>query len=196
MARARRMPKVVKESAAVALAASAGRIAIVSDTHSAPHENALKVLRVARPDAILHGGDIGDLAVLDDLRAIAPTFAVRGNIDGHVMPDELTIDVRSRDGEEAGESLFRIFLVHMAVYGPKLRSDVARRARAEGAAMVVCGHSHVPFIGKDQGLTVFNPGSIGPRRFQLPIVFGLVDVSPGSVKLQHVSCETGQRWLP
>ena len=44
--------------------------------------------------------------------------------------------------------------------------------------MVVCGHSHVPFIGRDRDLTVFNPGSIGPRRFHLPIVFGTMNVTP------------------
>jgi len=43
----------------------------------------------------------------------------------------------------------------------------AKLARAEHASLVVCGHSHVPFIGQDKGITVFNPGSIGPRRFSL-----------------------------
>jgi predicted phosphodiesterase len=60
----------------------------------------------------------------------------------------------------------------------------------------VCGHSHVPFIGSDRGLTVFNPGSIGPRRFSLPIVFGRIDLGTTGVKLAHVSVETGQTWLP
>ena len=69
-------------------------------------------------------------------------------------------------------------------------------ARARGASLVVCGHSHVPFIGRDQGLVVFNPGSIGPRRFHLPIVFGVIDLGPGGVKLRHVDCETGRTWEP
>jgi len=171
------------------------RLAVVSDTHSAPHESIGKLLREARPDAILHGGDIGDLAVLDELAAIAPTLAVRGNIDGiaNDLPDEMSIDVLDGPG---GESVFRILLLHIAVYGAKLRADVGRRARAKGARMVVCGHSHVPFIGRDQGLTVFNPGSIGPRRFRLPIVFGLLEVKGGKLELAHISCETGERWLP
>jgi hypothetical protein len=62
--------------------------------------------------------------------------------------------------------------------------------------MVICGHSHVPFIGRDKGLIVFNPGSIGPRRFQLPIVFGVLRLGPGGISLRHVSCETGETWLP
>jgi hypothetical protein len=54
----------------------------------------------------------------------------------------------------------------------------------------------VPFIGQDRGLSVFNPGSIGPRRFQLPIVLGAIEVSAGSARLRHIDCETGQPWLP
>jgi putative phosphoesterase len=196
MARARKTtPAIVARSATVALRGGRLRLALVADTHGEPHPATAERLRALRPDAILHAGDIGALTVLDDLRAIAPTLAVRGNIDGvsNGLPDELTVDVRD---EAHGESLFKIFLVHIAVYGPKLRADVARRARAAGASIVVCGHSHVPFIGRDQGLTVMNPGSVGPRRFHLPIVFGVMDVKDGSVTLEHVSCETGERWLP
>jgi predicted phosphodiesterase len=68
--------------------------------------------------------------------------------------------------------------------------------RAEDASLVVCGHSHVPFIGRDRGLAVFNPGSIGPRRFHLPIVFGTIDLSPTEVRLAHIDCETGTAWSP
>jgi predicted phosphodiesterase len=62
--------------------------------------------------------------------------------------------------------------------------------------MIVCGHSHVPFVGKDRGLTVFNPGSIGPRRFHLPIVFGVLEIAAGKLSLRHVDCETGGAWEP
>jgi hypothetical protein len=84
----------------------------------------------------------------------------------------------------------------MAVYGPKLRADVARIAAAEDVSLVVCGHSHVPFAGIDRGLTVFNPGSVGPRRFRLPIAFGAIDLTAGGVSVRHVDCETGLPWRP
>jgi len=180
--------------ASVPLRDGEARLAVVADTHSAPHPATLGLLRTARPDAILHAGDIGDLAVLSDLSAIAPVLAVRGNIEGrdNDLPDELTIDLVN----EHGQSVLRMLLVHIAVYGPKLRAEVARQARAQHASLVVCGHSHVPFIGVDKGLTVFNPGSIGPRRFQLPIVFGLMELQSGRLAMHHVSCETGARWEP
>lgn len=170
------------------------RIAVVADTHSAPHPDAGRHLQALRPDAILHAGDIGDLAVLEGLASIAPLHAVRGNIDtrAHSLPDVLDVDLTAPDDT----TLLRIFLTHIAVVGPRLRGEVARMARADGAQLVVCGHSHVPFMGRDGGLTVFNPGSIGPRRFHLPIVFGTMDVTPRGVALAHIDCETGQRWSP
>jgi hypothetical protein len=137
MARAPKTNSVVKRRATLGLREPRARVALVADTHSAPHPRATELLRSLHPDAILHAGDIGAIGVLDDLAQIAPTLAVRGNIDGRTngLPDELTIDVRD---EAHAESLFKIFLVHIAVYGPKLRADVARRARAEGASLVVC----------------------------------------------------------
>jgi uncharacterized protein len=143
------------------------------------------------PDAILHAGDVGDLKVLDELARIAPVYAVRGNVDSHArdLPDTLVIDI-------ASAAPLRILLTHIGVYGPKLRAPVARMAKSEGATLVVCGHSHVPFIGADRGITVFNPGSIGPRRFALPIVFGTLDVTSSGVSLAHVDVETGAKWLP
>jgi len=112
------------------------------------------------PGAILHAGDVGDPTILDALAELAPVYAVRGNIDGHErdLPDVLLLDV-------AAPVPSRILMTHIALYGPKLRAEVARTAKVEGARLVVCGHSHVPFIGSDKGVTVFNPGSIGPRRF-------------------------------
>jgi putative phosphoesterase len=168
------------------------RLAVLADTHSAPHPSTTRLLESWRPTAILHAGDIGDLAVLEDLAAIAPLHVVRGNIDGRAagLPDVLTIDV------EREPAPLRILLVHIGVNGVRLRADVARLARSERAALVVCGHSHVPFVGDDRGLTIFNPGSVGPRRFHLPIVFGTIELTGGRVRFGHVDADTGRPWLP
>lgn len=171
------------------------RLAVVADTHSAPHPGTADRLRELRPDAILHAGDIGDLSVLDALAAHAPVYAVRGNIDVRApdLPDALTIDVLPRQGEEP---LLRMLVLHIAVNGPKLRADAARLARSEHASLLVCGHSHVPFVGRDGDVTVFNPGSAGPRRFTLPILLGAIEISPTEVRLRHVECATGRAWTP
>jgi uncharacterized protein len=169
------------------------RLAVVADTHSAPHVDAEEGIRSLHPDAILHAGDIGDLAVLDSLAKVAPLFAVRGNIDGRAptLPDILTLDLEWRRSV-----VMRILLVHIGLNASKIRANVAGMARTEGASLVVCGHSHVPFIGRDRELAVFNPGSIGPRRFSLPIVFGIIDLSPKEIRLTHIDCETGRAWSP
>ena len=172
------------------------RLVVVADTHSQPHARAAEHLAARAPDAIVHAGDIGDLEVLEQLSRIAPVHAIRGNIDVHApdLPDVLTLDlVRATDDPQP---LLRVLMVHIGVYGPKLRAEVAASAREKGAQAVVCGHSHVPFIGRDRGLTVFNPGSIGPRRFHLPIVFGTMEVTPAGLRLAHVDCETGAPWTP
>ena len=165
------------------------RVAVVADTHGRPHEDASKHVAAASPDVIVHAGDIGGYAVLDDLARIAPVLAVRGNIDAPArdIPDAMTIAI---------DDVLRILVVHIGVNGPKIRADVARLAKSENATLVVCGHSHVPFIGEDKALGVFNPGSIGPRRFTLPIVFGVLDVDRERIRARHVDCETGKTWTP
>ncbi len=162
----------------------------MADTHANPHPALAERLRAVAPEHILHAGDVGDLDVIRRLEEIAPVTAVRGNVDGHALPDFVTVDL-TRDGA----LLLRILLTHVAVYGPKLRADVARRARAADASLVVCGHSHVPFAARDRDITVFNPGSCGPRRFHLPILFGIIEVGP-AVTLRHVECESGRDWSP
>jgi putative phosphoesterase len=169
------------------------RIVVVADTHSHPHARAYDRISSQKPDRILHAGDIGELEVIDALSDIAPTSAVRGNIDVRAkdLPDHLTIDLVEDD-----EQLLTILLTHIAVNGPRLRSDAVRLAKSEKASLVICGHSHVPFIGRDKDLSIFNPGSIGPRRFQLPIVFGVLQLKDRKVTMKHIDCETGEQWLP
>lgn len=181
------------ERLAVPIAGDTLRLVIVADTHSEPHPRAAELIAREKPDHILHAGDIGSLDVIDALAAIAPTSAVRGNIDAEsaTIPDALTVDLV--DGQAIR---LRLLMQHIAVNGPRLRADAVRRAQAESAGLVVCGHSHVPFIGRDRELAVFNPGSIGPRRMHLPIVFGVLELAAGRISLKHIDCETGQRWLP
>jgi uncharacterized protein len=228
---ARPGPRLVRSH--VTLRARAGgelRLGVVADTHSSPHPMTGARLAALQPDAILHAGDIGELAVLEPLRAIAPLYAVRGNIDARApgLPDVLVVDVRGEwpegtevisdarrsalDDRDAGDDegdgaedarapddsplLLRFLLLHIAVAGPRLRAEVARLAVAEGASLIVCGHSHVPFIGRDRGIAMFNPGSVGPRRFHLPIVLGSISISGGRARLAHIDCESGSPWSP
>lgn len=169
------------------------RVAIVADTHSAPSTDGLRHLRALAPDLILHAGDIGEVAVLRALGEIAPVYAVRGNIDSrvHDLPDVLVLQF-----ENQGERALTAVLMHIAVAGLKIRNDAAKLARMAKASLIVCGHSHVPFVTQEGGLTLFNPGSIGPRRFRLPIVFGVMNIGLSGVTLRHFDCESGGEWRP
>lgn len=168
------------------------RLAVVADTHARPHPASAKHIAALEPDRILHAGDIGNRAVLDGLAKIAPVIAVRGNIDAPSLgPEAITLDVI-----DDRDQRLRLLLVHIAVYGTKLRREVVTLAKKEAASLVVCGHSHVPFIGRDRELAIFNPGSIGPRRFQLPIVFGVIDVEGGALSMRHVDAQSGETWQP
>lgn len=174
-------------TATATLPADTARVVVVADTHSAPHPKTAELIAARRPQAIIHAGDIGDHGVLADLATIAPVHAIRGNIDSRGLPDVLELELGG----------LRVLVIHIGVAGPRLRGEVAKRARTAGASLVICGHSHVPFVGGERGLTVFNPGSCGPRRFHLPIVFGLVERRDGNkLSLSHVDCETGHAWLP
>jgi hypothetical protein len=185
------MPRIVHRRESLVSEGDDLRILAVADTHGRPHPALGERIRELGPGHILHAGDVGDPAVLRALEAYAPVTAVRGNIDGRDWPDRVTIDVC-----HGGRTWLTILLTHIAVNGTKLRADVARCARAEEASIVVCGHSHVPFAARDAGTIVFNPGSSGPRRFRLPIVLGVIDVSQEAASVHHIDCETGLRWKP
>ena len=146
------------------------RIAVISDTHSKAHPKAEAQVREARPHLILHAGDIGDRKVLENFEEIAPTYVVRGNIDDRkVAPDVVTLTLRGDDGYQ-----LRILMTHIALYGTKLRRDAKLLASKHNPHLLVCGHSHLPFLSQEGNIVVFNPGSIGPRRFHLPICIGIL----------------------
>ena len=168
-------------------------IAVVSDTHSEPHENALSIVRGLAPDLILHGGDIGKLNVLDELEKIATLVVVRGNIDPHGQGLADVEEIHIQQGERVA---LRILLTHIAVYGPRLRAEVRSLAQDCQTDLVVCGHSHVPFLGRDRNIGLFNPGSIGPRRPPLPICLGHIQLNEKGVHFRHIDCETGTDWTP
>ncbi len=87
-------------------------------------------------------------------------------------------------------------MTHIALYGPRIRREAKQLAHRNGAHLLICGHSHVPFLGQEGKLIAFNPGSIGPRRPPLPITYGLLEFGPGTTRIEHIDCETGKPWLP
>jgi len=139
-------------------------IGVISDTHGLLRKEALAALRGV--EHILHAGDLGDIAILDALREIAPVTAIRGNVDLSGACAELP----ATEVVELGGQLF--YLVHSV-------NDLDINPKAAGVAMVVSGHSHKAKVEAKDGVIYFNPGSAGPRRFSLPVTLGFVTIEDG-----------------
>jgi putative phosphoesterase len=139
-------------------------IGVISDTHGLLRPEAVAALHGV--EHILHAGDVGDIAILDALREIAPVTAIRGNVDVSGACAKLP----ATDVVELGGKLF--YLVHSAL-------DLDINPVAAGVAMVISGHSHKASVQVRDGVIYFNPGSAGPRRFSLPVTVGFVTVEDG-----------------
>jgi putative phosphoesterase len=145
-------------------------VGVISDTHGLLRPEAERALLGV--DLILHAGDVGSPEILTRLRSIAPIFAVRGNVDSAPWAAELprTIVV------EFGGATF--YLLH------NLR-DLDLKPEAAGIDAVISGHTHQVDQNLENGVLYLNPGSIGPRRFHLPITLARlrIDVQPWQVHI-------------
>jgi putative phosphoesterase len=148
------------------------RVGVISDTHGLLRPEALHALQKA--EHILHAGDVGDPQILSQLKQIAPVTAIRGNIDeggacGHLPPTEM-IELGSHN----------VYMLH----------DVKKldlNPEAAGIAAVIFGHSHKPAIERRRGVLFLNPGSAGPRRFQLPVTVAWLEIEPAGLNAQIVT---------
>lgn len=145
------------------------RIGLISDTHGLLRPEALTALEVS--DLIIHAGDVGKAEILEQLRAVAPVVAVRGNIDKGDWASQLPMTAVV----EAGPAW--IYVLHDL---QQLDLDPV----AAGFQIVVSGHSHKPGRTDRGGVIYVNPGSAGPRRFRLPITMARLDLgrAPWSVE--------------
>jgi len=128
-------------------------IGLVSDTHGLVRPEIFEAL--AGVDVILHAGDVGGSGVLDEIRVIAPVYAVYGNTDapGSGLPEAVDLDL---DG----------FSIHVS-HGHELGSPTPEKLLARYPAdVIVFGHTHKPLVERARRLVV-NPGAAGPRRFNL-----------------------------
>ena len=139
------------------------KIGVISDTHGLLRPEVAPAL--AGVDRILHLGDVGKISILEELRKIAPITAIRGNVDREGPCSELP---------ETEVALIADRYVYMLHDLSRLHLDPA----AGRFAAVLYGHSHVPNFIHKKGVLYFNPGSCGPRRFQLPVTVGLLTIGP------------------
>jgi putative phosphoesterase len=178
------------------------RIGVVSDTHG--YFDLHLPSRLQRVDEILHAGDAGSEAVLDQLRAIAPVQAVLGNIDSAALGLPPTVTRR-----------LGAVQIHMLHELPKPQSALRDWAQAvplkgrpaehcrrflqsfpEECQVVIFGHSHEPGAQILGGKLFFNPGSAGKRRFSLPRCCGLMEICAEGVRATFLGLERYNEDMP
>ncbi len=168
-------------------------VAVASDTHGKPHPNLFALLKEHRPSLILHAGDVGGREVLDRLEKLSTMVYVRGNVDpsGPVWPDSLSVSLRI-----GAEIQINLLLLHIAFVRLRLNRTALDLLRHYPAQTVVFGHSHVPFVGMEGNVALFNPGSAGPARWGLPTTLGFMEIALGRVTFRHLDLRTGKDWKP
>ena len=146
------------------------RLGIISDTHGKLRPEVLQAF--AEVDQILHGGDVGQVELLDQLAALAPVTAVYGNVDGG--------NVRLRCPRVARLELdgFITVVTHGDQFGSPTPAILHREF--PDAEIIVYGHTHKPLLELvDKTVTVMNPGSAGAARFGIPPSVGIMELEPG-----------------
>lgn len=120
---------------------------------------------------------MGAPGILDELTKVAPLTAVRGNIDtanwARKLPDTEVLEVGG----------LSIYLLHNL-------GDLDLKPEAAGFQVVVYGHSHAPKQELRNGVLHFNPGSAGPRRFNLPVSIGRLTIESGKARGEIITIET------
>jgi uncharacterized protein len=163
------------------------RIGVISDTHipffagEIPREVREEL---ASCDLIVHAGDIVESSVLDELRKIAHTKAVKGNMDSdeikRTLPESLVFDA---EGKKVG-------VVHGKGSGKTVLSWV-KNFFTNKPDVVIFGHSHIPFNEKIGSTLFFNPGSATDNIFSKKRTYGIIHIEGNDVRGEIVEISRG-----
>lgn len=155
------------------------KLGIISDTHGLYDEAITQCFFGV--DAIIHAGDIGKLEIIHRLEIIAPVFAVEGNNDWFgAYPTERLEVINGR----------RVLIRH--IFGELHQLDRAEHEiiAAHRPDVLVFGHSHRPYSQQLNGTLLFNPGSAGPRRFNLPRTIGLLTLDQTRIEAEIINLDS------
>ena len=149
-------------------------VGIISDTHGHLPQSTSRIFKDV--DLIVHAGDIGDPDIIDALQMIAPTRAVRGNMDmgqwARQLPQNETIHVGSKT----------LYVIHDV-----WRLDI--NTNAHGYHVVIFGHTHKPQVEKREGLLYVNPGSAVHPRYGYPASAALLEIHDDTVRARLVELD-------
>jgi hypothetical protein len=162
-------------------------LGILSDTHGYFHPELIDALDGV--DHILHAGDIGDLSIIDGLKAVAPVTAVYGNVDGW--------DIRHRTGEHQRVTFagVNVWMTHIAGRPGAWQRGMGEKLRADPPDVFICGHSHILRIERVEGfqnMLYLNPGAAGRQGFhqrKTCVRLVLDDGSPVQADVIHLDAD-------
>lgn len=146
-------------------------VGVISDTHGLFRPQAVAALRGC--DLIIHAGDVGRPEILDELRAVAPTFAVRGNVDRGAWAESLPATAVVEAGPH------QLYVLHIL-------EDLDLAPEAAGFSAVISGHSHKALAETRRDVLYLNPGSAGPRRFRLPVTVARLRITESGLEHEIV----------
>ena len=133
------------------------KIGLISDTHSYLDEKVFEHFKDV--DEIWHGGDFGNAAIADALKAFKPLRGVYGNIDDYDI-----------SGEFPEELIFmsedvKVFIKHIGGYPGRYAPGVKNTIIKEKPQLFISGHSHILKIMYDDKLQCLhiNPGAAGKQ---------------------------------
>jgi len=149
-------------------------VGLISDTHGMVRASVHDAL--AGVELILHAGDVGGDAILDELEIIAPVLAVYGNTDAPIDP-RLAASI---DREIGG---VRVHVSHGHELGSPTPEKLLERYSAD---VIVYGHTHKQLVVQAAGRLVVNPGAAGARRFKLEPSVARLTISEGRADVELV----------
>jgi putative phosphoesterase len=153
------------------------KIGVVSDTHGLWRPDV--AIALSGVERILHLGDVGNPSIIKEMERIAPVTAIRGNIDREGPCSELPETDVVLVGDRYVYMLHDLNTLHLDPAAGKF-------------AAVLYGHTHKSNCYMRKGVLYFNPGSCGPRRFELPVTVGLLTVrEDGELEAKVVPLQAG-----
>ncbi|MFK8162756.1 MAG: metallophosphoesterase [Lewinella sp.] len=162
------------------------KIGLLSDTHSYLDPKVFDYFKDC--DEIWHAGDLGDVALIDQLEAFKPTRGVYGNIDDTAVRRRWPLNL-----EFTVEGL-KVFITHIGGYPGRYTARVRQMLDEIQPGLYICGHSHIlkVMMDKKRGVLHMNPGACGRHGFHTVRTLLRFDVKAGRVENLEV-IELGSR---
>lgn len=136
------------------------RIGLISDTHGFLDPKVFDYF--AEVDQIWHAGDVGTVAIIEELGAFKPILGVYGNIDGQdvrqLFPEDQKFDCEG----------VRVWMTHIGGKPPRYNPRVRPLINKWLPQLFICGHSHILAVMHDPqrpGILYMNPGAAGRHGF-------------------------------